>query len=175
MKKALFVVPIILFLAGCGSEVEQIKSGTMDFNKTITLGQALDNWKSCEKRDWEQFETDNGIKVVQFSCQHKISKFLNKTISQLAQEEQDQTDHLDISSNVQTFQFTINQDDTFQIDNVQVRTTWADGTFFEDSQEPLEQLKTAYANELNFDPKKLDESGAAQISHLFSLIKTRAN
>lgn len=81
---------------------------------------------------------------------------------------------LDIASNIQTFQFTINQGDTFQIDNVQVKTTWQDGTSFEDSQKPVEQLEMAYANNLNFDPTELNEMGAAQISYVFSMIKMRA-
>ena len=99
---------------------------------------------------------------------------MSKAKSLLSEEEQAKANRLDIASNIQTFQFTINQGDTFQIDNVQVKTTRQDGTSFEDSQKPVEQLETAYANNLNFDPAELNEMGAAQISYVFSMIKMRA-
>lgn len=162
-------------LTGCGGDLDLVKNGVMEFNQTTTLGKALDNWKSCEQRNWKEFETDNGAKVVQFSCQHKVTQYMSKAKSLLSQEKQAKADHLDIVSNVQTFQFTVNQDDTFQIDNVQVKTTWKDGKSFEDSQKPVEQLETAYQNQLNFNPAELNEVGAAQISYIFSMIKARAN
>lgn len=123
MKKLLLAVPMTLALAGCGSDIDLVKGGIMEFNKTTTLGKALDNWKSCENREWEEFKTDNGVKVVQFTCQHKVEQFMSKAKSMLSKEDQARAEHLDISSNIQTFQFTINKDKTFQVDNVQVKTT----------------------------------------------------
>ena len=99
---------------------------------------------------------------------------MSKAKSLLSEEKQARAKHLDIASNIQTFQFTINQDDTFQIDNVQDKITWQDGTSFEDSQNPVEQLETAYANNLNFDPTELNRMGAAQIYTVFAMIKMRA-
>jgi len=162
-------------LTGCGGALDLVKNGVMDFNQTTTLGKALDNWKSCEQRNWKEFETDNGAKVIQFSCQHKIAQYMSKAKSLLPQKKQDEAGHLDIISNVQTFQFTVNQDDTFQIDNVQVKTTWKDGKSLDDSQKPVEQLKKAYQNQLNFNPAELNEKSAAEISYIFSIIKDRAN
>lgn len=175
MKKVLLAVPFLIALTGCESDVDLVKLGIMEFNKTTTLGKALDNWKSCENREWEEFETDNGMKIVQFTCRHKITQYMSQAKSLLLQEEQAKANHLDITSNVQTFQFTMNQDETFQIDNAQVKTTWKDGTSFEDSQQPIEQLERAYANNLNFNPDELNERGAAQISYFFSILKSRAN
>ena len=174
MKKVLFAIPLALALTGCGSDIDLVKGGVMEFNQTTTLGKALDNWESCESREWEEFETDNGIKVVQFTCQHKISQYMSKAKSLLSEEKQAKAKHLDIASNIQTFQFTINQGDTFQLDNVQDKITWQDGTSFEDSQNPVEQLETAYANNLNFDPAELNRMGAAQIYTVFAMIKMRA-
>ncbi|MBL4911327.1 MAG: hypothetical protein JKX78_15120 [Alteromonadaceae bacterium] len=174
MKKLLLALPFTLALSGCGSNVDLVKDGIMDFNQTTTLGQALDNWKSCKETDWESFETDNGASVVQFTCKHKVKNFMEKTKGYLSTEEQAKADYLDIVANVQTFQFTLNQDDTFQIDNVQVETTWADGTKFNDSQKPVEQLETAYQNELNFNPAQLNKVAAGQLSYTFQVIKSRA-
>lgn len=180
MKKLLFILPFLMILTSCGSgsgsgsDIDAVKGGVMEFNKTTTLGQALDNWKSCENSNWSEFETSNGIKVVQFKCQHKIIAYMKKAKSLLPKKEQAEATQLDITSNVQTFQFTINKDDSFQIDNVQVKTTWSDGTSFNDSQKPVEQLETAYKNSLNFDPRELNKNTAEQISYAFSLIKDRA-
>lgn len=175
MKKIFLIAPIVMALTGCGSDLDLVKGGIMEFNKTTTLGKALDSWKSCESRNWEEFETDNGVKVVQFACQHKVTQYMSKAKSLLSEEEQAKADHLDIVSNVQTFQFTVNQDDTFQIDNVQVETTWKDGKSYKDSQKPIEQLETAYKNKLNFDSSELNKFSAAKISYVFSMIKLRAN
>lgn len=175
MKKSLLAVPLILVLAGCGSDIDLVKGGVMEFNQTTTLGKTLDNWKSCENREWGEFEADNGIKVVQFTCQHKVEQFMSKAKSLLSKEDQAKAGHLDITSSIQTFQFTINKGDTFQIDNVQIKTTWKDGTYFEDFQKPVEQLESAYANNLNFDPSDLNKMGAEQISYIFSIIKTLSN
>lgn len=175
MNRMWFVAPVTMVLAGCGSDLDLVKGGVMEFNKTITLGQALDNWKSCEQRSWEEFKADNGVRVVQFSCQHAISQYVEKLKSLLSAEAQESASHLNIASNVQTFQFTINQDGSFQIDNVQVKTTWADGTSFEDPQEPVEQLQIAYSNKFNFDENLLNAITAGQLSYVFSIIKARAN
>ncbi len=54
MKKVLFAIPLALALTGCGSDIDLVKGGVMEFNQTTTLGKALDNWKSCESREWEK-------------------------------------------------------------------------------------------------------------------------
>ncbi len=178
MKKALLLVPIILPLVGCGGDIGLVKDGVMEFNKTITIGQALDNWKSCDKSKWEEFETDNGVKVVQFSCNHKTWNYIEKAKSLLSESDQVKAvekRYFDVALNTQTFQFTLNNDDSFQIDNVQVKTLWADGTVFEDSQEPLEQLGYAYQNEILFDSSELNEATIDQVSFLFQMIKPTLN
>lgn len=167
----MLVATIMLFGCGKGSDTDLVKNGIMSFNQTTTVGKALDNWKSCEKRSWEEFHTDSGIRVVQFTCQHKIAPFIERIKTLLEGKTSGKGEHLELLSNVQTFQFTINQDDSFQIDNVQVKNTWVDGTSFEDSQVPLEQLETAYANKFNFDPVSLSTGAAAQYSQLFRMIK----
>lgn len=175
MRKTLLIVSVVIALVGCESDLDSVKNGVMEFNQTTTLGKVLDNWKSCEQRNWEEFETDNGVKVVQFSCYHKITQYMSKAKSLLSQEEQAEADHLDITSNVQTFQFTMNQDGSFQIDNVQVKITWKDGKSFEDSQKPVEQLETAYENQLNFESAELNKRSVKNISYVFSIIKAKAS
>jgi hypothetical protein len=174
MKKIALIFCAVFILSGCGSNVEMVKSGVMDFNQTTTIGQALDGWKSCKAKSWEEFITDNGVPVVQFTCQHKIDKYFGRAISLIKDERASDVEYLEITSNKQFFQFTINQDGSFQIDNVQVETAWKDGKVYTDGQSPLEQLNTAYINELNFDPDELNEMGAIQLAYLFGLIKKEA-
>lgn len=59
-------------------------------------------------------------------------------------------------SSKETFQFTINQDDIFQVDNVQGKTAWADGGSYEIAKKPVEALEIAYSNHLMFDPSALN-------------------
>ncbi|MBL4653725.1 MAG: hypothetical protein JKY53_12820 [Flavobacteriales bacterium] len=174
MNKILLALTLGLALTGCNSDVNLVKYGVMDFNQTTTLGQALDNWESCKEKDWESFETENGASVVQFTCNHKVENFMKKIKSYLSAEEQEKADYLDVIANIQTFQFTLNQDNSFQIDNVQVETIWGDGTKHNDSQKPIEQLETAYQNELNFDPEQLNKLAAEKMAYIFRLIKSRA-
>jgi hypothetical protein len=166
---------ISLFVAGCGNNTDLVKDGIMNFNKTITVGEAFDNWKACKNSEWESFETDNGIPVVQFTCEKKNAKeYFQKVKSFLSKKEQAKASYLDIKSNKQIFQWTINKDDTFQIDNVQVETVWADGKKFSDSQKPMKQLEAVYDNEISFNPSEVNKMTAGQIAYVFQIIKARA-
>jgi hypothetical protein len=174
MKKIMLSLPIIALLTGCGSNVDLVKDGVMEFNQTTTLGKVLDNWRSCQNTDWDEFETDNGVSVVQFTCEHEVEDFMEKIKSYSSKEGQEKADYLEVISDVQRFQFTLNQDDSFQIDNVQVDTIWRDGTRFNDSQKPVEQLEIAYMNELYFNPKLLNENTADEYAYTFAIMKSRA-
>ena len=177
MRKIKFFIGLFLLLmiTGCDNNVDLVKDGIMNFNKTITVGDAFDNWKDCENSEWKSFKTDNNIPVVQFKCEKKgVTEFMNKCKSFLSKKEQEKASYLDIKSNTQIFQWTINKDDTFQIDNVQVETVWSDGKKFSDSQKPMEQLERVYNNELFWDTSDLNEMVARQISYAFKIIKARA-
>jgi hypothetical protein len=69
MNKINLAIIIGLTISGCGSNVDKIKDGVMDFDKSITVSQAFDNWKSCKNSKWSEFLTDNGKNMVEFSCE----------------------------------------------------------------------------------------------------------
>ncbi|MFK5882302.1 MAG: hypothetical protein QM482_08795 [Sulfurospirillum sp.] len=174
LKILLIGLFVSLFVAGCGNNTDLVKDGIMNFNKTITVGEAFDNWKDCKNREWESFETDNGTPVVQFTCEKKNAKeYLQKVKSFLSKKEQKKASYLDIKSNKQIFQWTINKDDTFQIDNVQVETVWADGKKFSDSQKPMKQLEAVYDNEITFNLREINKMTATQLANTFYWIKER--
>lgn len=85
MKKLIFgfsMLLILVGLSGCGSDEDIVKDGVMNFNKSLTVGGALDNWSNCESKKWENFETSNGIKIVQFTCTEKNpTDFNNELVS----------------------------------------------------------------------------------------------
>ena len=76
------------------NDVALVKNGVLDYDKSITVGEAFDNWKVCKDNiEWKAFQTDNKRRIVQFSCDKK-----DNTGSRLI-----------------VFQFKINKDDTFDL------------------------------------------------------------
>ncbi len=76
-----------LFLAGCfNSDVDLVKDSVMEFDKTLTIGEALDNWKACEKTSWEQFETQNGKQIVEYTCSRPVALYDIEKISYIKEE-----------------------------------------------------------------------------------------
>lgn len=159
-----------LMLTGCGSNIDKVKSGVLDFNKTITIGQALDNWKSCASREWKEFKTDNGVQVVEFTCNQNITAYVEKLRTVIPVSPNLKLLYLDIASNKTTIQFTLNKDDTFQVDNVQILNTWADGTSIK-SPASDDMLNNAYENKVLFDPSELGGLNAQIMAAVFEQLK----
>lgn len=65
---------IVILFSGCSEEsvnlsnIEKVKNGVMNFDKSITIGQAFDNWNSCKNKKWNEFTTDNQKQIVEFTC-----------------------------------------------------------------------------------------------------------
>lgn len=172
MKKLALISTMCIAIVGCGSDTDKVKNGILEFNKTITVGQALDNWKSCESKSWEEFSADNGVKVVQFTCNHKVKEYIQKLKSYSASEINKGAIYLDIVSYSQKFQFTINKDDTFQIHNISSETQWSDGEKVSNgNQEAMEELQLAYANKINMDQSELNEFSAPQFAFALKFVK----
>ncbi len=63
---------IVFAFIGCGKvdtpffdkDVALVKKGTFYFNKSINIGQALDNYKYFNKVKWSSMKTDNGMRIV---------------------------------------------------------------------------------------------------------------
>ena len=67
MKKSkLFVIGLFLSLVitGC-SDVSTVKDVTLNFDNSITVGEAFDRHKYFSDIDWTDFKTLNGRKIVQ--------------------------------------------------------------------------------------------------------------
>lgn len=71
MKKLLLVsiLSVTIFgLSGCSSDIDRVKDGALQFNSTMTVGDALDNYEYCQDPEWTSYVTDKNIGVVKFSC-----------------------------------------------------------------------------------------------------------
>ena len=111
---------VIISFSGCGDSVSMVKKGTLDFDKSITIGQAFDKYKYFKKIEWKEFVTDNGRKVVQVegivdkNDMVYVPKNTYKEIKVVAQ-------------------FAINLDNTFKFSYFGIYRTQVDGEIIEDS------------------------------------------
>ena len=76
MKKLLaiiFIGMLILFSGCTDKKVAIVKNGVLKFDKTLTVGEAFDNYKYCKNVKWESFTTDNGREIVQVTCDYDFN------------------------------------------------------------------------------------------------------
>ena len=73
MKLRSFIYPCIFFaLQGCNnSNIDNVKSLVYNYDKSITLGNALDHRSVCNKTNWVEFDDDQGRNVVEYQCELK--------------------------------------------------------------------------------------------------------
>jgi hypothetical protein len=174
MKKIIALTACTLLATGCSNDVDLVKNGVMDFNQTTTLGKALDNWSSCDSTSWDSFETDNGVRVVEFTCDHHIDDFFKKAKRLLEKSNIKEVEHFDVEKNIHYYQFTLNQDNTFQFDNAQSLTTWKNGKTYEDSIDGMSQLERAYRDERTFNPDELNSMSAGYLSMMLEVTSRKA-
>lgn len=103
IQKLMAVSFFAILLAGCGSDVSTIKNGTLEFDKSITVGQAFDKYKYFSSTKWKSFSTDNGKKIVEVE-----GTFKNEYLQHKEWEDR-------FASASLIVQFKINKDDTFEI------------------------------------------------------------
>ncbi len=99
----LVIVLSIFMITGCSNDVSTIKNGTLEFDKSITVGQAFDKYKYFSSTKWKSFSTDNGKKIVEVK-----GDFKNEYLQHMKWEDK-------FASASLIVQFTINKDDTFEI------------------------------------------------------------
>ena len=120
------LLTIVILFSGCSEEsvslsnIEKVKNSVINFDKSITIGQAFDNWNNCKNKQWNKFTTDNQRQIVEFTC--KINT-------------------LDC-----TIQWAINLDDTTKIIYGKLLKTKKDGQVLERRITTNQLLKAIYAN-----------------------------
>lgn len=131
---------LLLLLACDNSTTAQVKNGVLDLDKSITVGQAFDNYRYFKHVQWKALRTDNGRRIVEVVGTVDLDS--DKSYAQLKAKFRD----LDV-----VFQFAVNMDDTFEIQAAGMRYTDLNGKYGETSEtnmlSVLSTLKTIYSNE----------------------------
>lgn len=108
----LFLLLSVISISGCdkaksltNSDVSLVKAGTLEFDKSLTVGQAIDKYRYFKKTDWELLKEDNGRRVVQTTADIDVMKHPDINPAKIPE----------LKSAFYKFQFIINQDKTFQL------------------------------------------------------------
>jgi hypothetical protein len=141
MRKILTLLVTLFALisfSGCGN-VSTVKDGTLEFDKSLTVGKAFDNYKYFKSVKWSEITTENGKKVVQVDCMIDFDKHPNGAALKNALKEMKMT-----------FQFTVNEDNTFHITYCGMEGIKTNGEKMEQKANQYEMgvnLKQIYNNE----------------------------
>jgi hypothetical protein len=151
MKFAHLLIPLLIFTGtGCDkikslttNDVSLVKDNTLEFDKSITVGQAIDKYRYFKKTEWESIKEDNGRRIVQTTGYLDVEKHpdINKNKTP------------DLKSAFYRFQFIINLDKTLEIGWCGFGAEKTDGTKVEPEKtssrlQCINTLKEVYANEL---------------------------
>lgn len=158
MKKIILLGLFTIFLAGCsGDDIKTVQNGLMDFNKTVTVGQALNNWSSCHTKEWKESKAINGTRVVEFKCTHDMTNWVDKAIDTWG--EKAGSEDLDIEASWLVLQFTLNVDNSFQVEKITKTIRWKDGkVMISDDSDVVKKLKHIYNNEPEWDLGMIDSN-----------------
>ena len=163
-----FYIPIftsVVLLSGCSSpsDTNLVKTGVLEFNKTLTVGEAFDRWKECKQKEWKEFSSDNGQRVVQFTCySNNATEFLAKVSTSESVSDELNKVHLKFKGLATAYQWTINKDNSFQLAHVESKWSWADGKIIETPGDIESSLRSVYANEATFDMSSLESLNSEQ-------------
>lgn len=102
------------------NNIDLVKNSIMKFDKSITVGQAFDNWELCKDKKWTEFQTNNKKQIVEFIC--KVNK-------------------MDC-----TVQWLINLDDTSEVIYAKLTNKNENGEILERNITPMQLFRAIYVN-----------------------------
>ncbi len=147
LKKIMLATTAVLatvIIAGCSKDdMSTVKKGHLEFNKSLTIGQALDGYKYFGKKEWLAKKTPQGTRLVILKTE------MNPQFIKEINEECIKSDPQGkaIESQLWSIQFTLNSDETIHISGTQTLTTLADKNKVDGSlNEAL--LQSVYKNQL---------------------------
>jgi len=70
---------LAIIITGCSKSdpVQMVKSGTLEVDKSVTVGNALDGYKYFADKKWTSFEDDQKRTIVQFEATFAQEKYVN--------------------------------------------------------------------------------------------------
>lgn len=140
-------------LAACGSNVDTVKDGILKGYESLTVGQALDNYRNCTPgtQKWTEFETENGMNIVQFSCQDSTimaasDRLSKKYAKDKSKQGQRMLNIVALSDAQNVFQFSLHKSgDGFELQYSGTTLTWKDNKTHSEKDGDL--FDTFYKNE----------------------------
>jgi hypothetical protein len=150
LKRAYFIFFFCIFFLltfGCSktSEIDIVKTGFLDFDKGITVGQAFQNYAYFKTVEWRKLTLDNGRTIVEVDGVLDIAKMPENSIWRA-------NEKLGLKNVHAVYQFQVNKDNTFQVFAGGFRYTHPSGKDEEQSMNPrlfINVLKTIYRNDPN--------------------------
>lgn len=118
LKALFFTFFILIGFVGCGSNISKVKDTVLEFDKSLTVGQAFDNYQYFKSKKWEDIRSDNGKELVQFEGILNIDLDLPRMI-----ELKKSCKEVKV-----VFQFVKNKDNTVEIHAYGTQVTNIDGT-----------------------------------------------
>lgn len=116
------VVCSLFYISSCSSsscsssDIDIVKKGHLQFDKDITVGGAMDNYKYFKSTEWREFKTNQGRRIVQLTG--KLTNDFFKTQDQ-AEANIEGTEIgvlIGFFENAETIiQFSINPDESFEL------------------------------------------------------------
>lgn len=124
-------------------DLDVVKKAHLEFDKSVTIGQALDGYKYFEKKEWLTTKSPEGARLVilKTGMSPEYLKELNQVCSKKNPKQQK------IESQQWSIQFTVNPDQTVHVSGTQTLSVLADqkkeaGSLNE------ELMKSVFKNEL---------------------------
>jgi hypothetical protein len=66
------ILAAVIILTGCRSPISKVRNGYLEYNKTTTVGQALEH--SFQNGTWKSFTTEKGVTIVEFDGSHPFKE-----------------------------------------------------------------------------------------------------
>lgn len=160
MKKINHLVLIIataLILTACGGDpTGSVKNGVLEFDTSVTVGQALDGYDYFKSTSWETFETSQGRTVVEFNGVMDLDSYAGSSLegmvltSDMIDKAKDTMKELKITYQAQ---FSISKtDDSFEVQYSGINITGkridnGEDADIDESDEDLSGLASIYNNQ----------------------------
>lgn len=149
----IFISSLLIFIPACkkspADHVKSVKQGILDFDKSLKVGDAFDNYKYFSIKDWRAFETDQKRMVVEFKGNIRVDQYIDEIEKEFGKKFQLLKDS-NFNSLEYVTQFAISQDDdSFKIAFCGFNVNYKDGKTNNIPDKELSGVENIYKNELD--------------------------
>ena len=143
-KQKLSLVICAIFFFGCSSDIDKVKDGILDFDKSLTIGEAIDNYKMCENVAWSSFKSDNGRDMVEARCD-LTNRFLNLAENSFKNEKRRVEENFnEIAKNLLNNEKVIKEEGEKEIYNINLTADSIKNSFNEEVERELARMQRKF-------------------------------